>query len=136
MAVRRYGWIAALIAVGGLALIAAHYVRYGLVEPASVGAFCEAAVTDVGCRIRGAIIALLSEQRLGWLAITVAVLALIFGVQTLGWIAWFLACSGFVLYHAELAAPALLLAGVALVRSRRHTQNRRHSQQHPTASEH
>lgn len=135
MAIHRYLWIAALIAVGGIALMVAHYVRYAVVEPASVGAFCEAAMTDMGCQIRSAIIALLSEQRLGWLAVSVAVLALIFGVQALGWMAWFLACSGFVLYHAELAAPALLLAGVALVRSRRHIQNRGRSQQHPTASE-
>lgn len=135
MAMHRFGWIATLIAVGGIALMVAHYVRYAVVEPPSVGVFCEAAMTDVGCRIRGAIIALLSEQRLGRLAVTVAVLALIFGVQTLAWIAWFLACGGFVLYHAELAAPALLLAGVALVRSRHGEQNRRRSQQHPTASE-
>ena len=135
MAIHRYLWIATLIAVGGIALMVAHYVRYAVVEPASVGVFCEAAMTDAGCRIRSAIIALLSEQRLGWLAVTVAVLALIFGGQTLGWMAWFLACSGFVLYHAELAALALLLGGVALVRSRRHIQNRGPSQQHPTASE-
>ena len=135
MAMHRFGRIATLIAVGGIALMVAHYVRYAVVEPAPVGVFCEAAMNDAGCRIRSAIITLLSEQRLGWLAVTVGVLALIFGVQTLGWMAWFLACSGFVLYHAELAAPALLLAGVALVRSRRHIQNRGRSQQHPTASE-
>jgi hypothetical protein len=126
--VLKYGWIAGLIAVGCIALIAANYVRYGLIEPASVGAFCETAITDVACQIRSAIIALLSEQRLGWLAVVAALLALVFGVQTIGWIAWFLACTGFVLYHAELAAPALLLAGVALVRSRQRVQNWRRGQ--------
>lgn len=135
MVTHRYGWIAALIAVSGIALIVANYVRYSVVEPASVGAFCEAAMTEGRCQIRGAIFALLSEQRLGWLAISMAILALVFSVQTLGWTAWFLACTGFVLYHAELAAPALLLAGVALVRSRHATQNRGRSQQHPASSE-
>ncbi len=136
MPIRTYGWLAALIAVGGIALIVAHYVRYNVVESATVGAFCEAAMTDGWYRIRQAIIALLTEQRLGWLAIALAGLSLIIGLTAFAWLAWFLACAGFVLYHAELAAPALLLAGVALVRSRHRTQNRGRGKQHPAAREH
>lgn len=132
MAIRSY---AALIAVGGLALMVAYYVRYSVVEPVSVGAFCEAATTHWRCLIRQGLLSLLTDHRLGWLAIALAVLSLIFGVPTFGWLAWFLACAGFVLYNAELAAPALLLAGVALVRSRHSAQNRGHGQQHPTNRE-
>ena len=128
-------WIAALIGVGGLALIGAYSIRYDLIEPASVGAFCETASTHWRCLIRQAIITLITEQRLGWLSIAAAVLSLIFRTSALGWCAWFLASTGFVLYHAELAAPALLLAGVALTRARCRAHNRRRGEQRPTASE-
>lgn len=133
MSMRVFLWIAALLAVGGSGLIVAYYVRHDLVEPASMGAFCEIATTHWRCLIRQAIIGLLTDQRLGWLAVALAVLSLIFRLPTWGWLAWFLAPAGFVLYHAELSAPALLLAGVALVRARHHAQNRGRGQQQPTA---
>ncbi len=133
MSMRASLWIAALLAVGGSGLIVAYYVRYNLVEPAAVGAFCEAAPAHWHCVIRQAIIGLLTDQRFGWLAVELAVLSLIFTLTSLGWIAWFFASAGFVLHHAEMCAPALLLAGVALVRARLHAQNRGRGQQHPTA---
>jgi hypothetical protein len=126
-------WVAGLILVAGLALIMAHYVRYELIEPASVGAFCEAATHHWRCQIRQAIITLLTGQRLGYLAIVVAVVSLLFGRSALCWYAWFLSTTGFVLYHAEFAAPALLLSGVALTRARYRAQNERRGQQQPTA---
>ena len=131
MSDRSMTWLCALLAVGALGLAVAHYVRYSVVEPAAIGAFCETALTDAWCAIRQTIIALLSEQRLGWLAIGLACLSLIFTLSILGWFTWFLACAGFVLYHAEFAAPALLIAGVALTRARTRTKNRRHSNHDP-----
>lgn len=133
MPMRTVRWILGLIVVGGGALIVARYVRYGLVEPSSVAAFCEAATMHWRCVIRRIIIELLTNQRLGWLAIALAAASLIFRLPTLGWFAWFLAGAAFVLYNAELAAPALLLAGVALTRSHHRAQNRGRSQQQPTA---
>lgn len=135
MLVRTAAWIAGLIAVGGLALLMAHYVRYELIEPASVGTFCEAATTHWRCQIRQAIITLLTGQRLGFLAVAVALLSLFSGRSALAWFAWFLAATGFVLYHAELAAPALLLSGVALTRARHRSQNEWRSEQHPATRE-
>ena len=138
MRIRTLFWIATLAGVCGLALICAHAIRYDLIEPASVGAFCETASTQSTnwrCLIRQSVLALLTEQRLGWLSIAMALLSLIFRTSTLGWCAWFLASTGFVLYNAELAAPALLLAGLALTRARHRVHNRRRSEQHPTASE-
>ena len=116
----------------------AHAIRYDLIEPASVGAFCETASTQLThwrCLIRQVVIALLTDQRLGWLSIAVALLSLGFSASTLGWCAWSLASAGFVLYNAELAAPALLLAGLALTRARYRVHNRRRGEQHPTAAE-
>ena len=55
--------------------------------------------------------------------IVVALLSLLLGGSALSWFAWFLSATGFVLYHAEFAAPALLLAGVALTRARYRLQN-------------
>ena len=135
MRIRSLYWIATLAGVGGLALICAHTIRFDLVEPASVGAFCETASTHWRCLIRQGVLALLTEQRLGWLSIAMALLSLIFTTSTLGWCAWFLASAGFVLYHAELSAPALLLAGLALTRARYRVHNRRRGEQHPTTSE-
>ena len=135
MRIRTLFWIATLAGVCGLALICAHYIRYDLIEPAAVGAFCEAASTHWRCLIRQAVLGLLTEQRLGWLSIAMALLSLIFRTSILGWCAWFLASTGFVLYNAELAAPALLLAGLALTRARYRVHNRRRSEQHPTGSE-
>ena len=135
MRIRSLFWIATLAGVCGLALICAHSIRYDLIEPASVGAFCETASTNWRCLIRQAVLALLTEQRLGWLSIAVALLSLIFRTSTLGWCAWFLASAGFVLYNAEPAAPALLLAGLALTRARHSVHNRRRGEQHPTPSE-
>ena len=128
-------WVASLISVGGLALIAAYYVRYSVIEPASIGAFCEAAATDCWCQIRQAILALLTEQRLGWLAIALAVVSLILTAAWMGWLAWFVASAGFVLYNAELAAPALLLAGVMLARSRHRIPHQRRGEQRPADRE-
>ena len=130
---RVYRWVAALITVGCLALIAAYHVRYSAVEPAAVGAFCEAVAADWRCQVRQAFLALLTDQRLGWLAIAVAAASLMFTAQWLGWIAWFVASAGFVLYNAELSSPALLLAGVALTRSRSRAPDRRRSEQRPAA---
>ena len=135
MRIRTLFWIATLAGVCGLALICAHAIRYDLIEPASVGAFCETASTHWRCLIRQGVLALLTEQRLGWLSIAMALLSLIFRTSTLGWCAWFLASTGFVLYNAELAAPALLLAGLALTRARYRAHNRRRGEQHPTGSE-
>ena len=138
MRIRTLFWIATLAGVCGLALICAHAIRYDLIEPASVGAFCETASTQATnwrCLIRQAVIALLTEQRLGWLAIVVALLSLVPGASALGWIAWCLASAGFVLYNAELAAPALLLAGLALTRARHRVHHRRRGEQRPAASE-
>jgi hypothetical protein len=129
-------WIASLMVVAVLALIIAYYVRYELVEPTSMGAFCEATTTHWRCQIRQAIIALLTDHRLGFLAIALAALGLLFGLSALGWCAWFLAATGFVLYNAELAAPSLLLAGVALARARRRVQNHGHREERPAACEH
>ena len=128
-------WIATLAGVAGLALMGAHSVRYDLIEPAAVGAFCETAATHWRCLIRQAVLALLTEQRLGLLSIVLALLSLLLRMSTFGWPAWFLASTGFVLYNAELAAPALLLAGLALTRARYRVHNRRRSEQHPTAGE-
>ena len=121
-----------------VALMGARSIRYDLIEPASMGAFCEAASSQSAhwrCMIRQAIIGLLTDQRLGWLATALALLSLAFRTSALGWFAWCVASAGFVLYNAELSAPALLLAGLALTRARYRTNNRRRSEQHPTASE-
>ena len=126
--------IATLTGVCGLALIGAHYIRFELIEPVSVGTFCQTTSSHWRCLIRETVLALLTEQRLGWLSIAAALLSLVFGTAALGWFAWSVAATGFVLYNAELAAPALLLAGLSLTRAHHRVHNRRRGEEHPTAS--
>lgn len=135
MRIRLFAWIATLTGVCAVALTSAYYIRYDLIEPAAVGTFCETASALWRCLIRQAILVLLTEHRLGWLAVAAALLSLVLGMPTLGWCAWFLASAGFVLYNAELAAPALLLAGVALARARHRVHDRRRGEQRPTTDE-
>jgi hypothetical protein len=113
-----FSWIATLTGVCALALTSAHYVRYNVVEPIAMGAFCESASAHGKCVLRQVVITLLSENRLGWLSVSVAALSMVLRIASLGWCAWFLATASFVLYSAELAAPALLLAGLTLTRVR------------------
>jgi hypothetical protein len=133
--IRNHRWTIALIAVGGLALLVAHSIRYEWVEPAAVGAFCEAYTTHWRCLIRHTVLALLTDQRLGWLAVGLSLVSLVLRSRVVGWITWFLASTGFVLYNAELAAPALLLAGIALARSRHSAQYRGRGERYPAAGE-
>lgn len=121
-----------LAAMAASALIAgglAWGIRHRLIEPAQMAALCDLANPMWQCAVRRGTIWLLTDQRLGWLALLLGV-----GGQAnrfkplefLGWLAWpawFGASAGLVLYNAELAAPALLLAGLSILRQggpRRH----------------
>lgn len=56
------------------------------------------------------------HQRIGWLALAIASVAMLTGWRLLAGIALFLACAGLILYTTELCAPAALLALLVFVR--------------------
>ena len=121
-----------LAAMAASALIAgglAWGIRHRLIEPIQMAALCDLVNPMWQCAVRRGTIWLLTDQRLGWLALLLGV-----GAQAnrfkplesfgrLAWPAWTVASLALVLYNAELAAPSLLLAGLSTVRqdgSRRH----------------
>jgi hypothetical protein len=104
-----------LAVIACVTLVFAHYVRYQLVEPVTMGAIC-AKVATLQCRLRDVAIFVLQESRLGWGAIALVCLAYFTNVFFVALLAWCIACIGLVLYTPELCAVALLLAGLLTIR--------------------
>ena len=109
--------VAPLIALSA-ALLLASLARYRLVEPAALTALCDAMPWDSpGCIVRSLTVQSFADGRLGMLALALAVLALLTRWRTVGLIALAAAGAGLVLYSTRWAAPAALLAGLALLRA-------------------
>jgi hypothetical protein len=115
--VRRPAWLAPIIAVSA-ALLLASLARYRLVEPAGLTALCDAMPWDSpSCILRSLTVQAFAAERLGMLALALAVLALLTRWRTMGLFALAAASAGLVLYSTRWAAPAALLAGLALLRA-------------------
>jgi hypothetical protein len=98
------------------ALLLASLARYRLVEPAALTALCDAMPWDSpSCIVRSLAVQAFVDGRLGMLALALAVLALLTRWRTVGLIALAAAGAGLVLYSTRWAAPAALLAGLALL---------------------
>lgn len=113
---RRAGlWWPAGLAAG--ALLLAGGLRYGLVEPASLTARCDAAPwSDAACVLRTLTIQSFIQHRVAWLALACALLAVLLRARLLAAGALALACTGLMLYSTALAAPAAVLAALVLAR--------------------
>ncbi len=100
-----------------LALGAALWARHALVEPAGLTATCDAAPwQDTLCTLRSLVVQGFVQQRLGLLALLLALVAV---ATRWRWAAWPALASGsaaLVLYCADIAAPAVLLAALVCVR--------------------
>jgi hypothetical protein len=92
------------------ALVARHW----LIEPASMGVFCELAKEGGQCQLRAVLIWLLNNQRLGWLALALSAATFLIRIPALSVAALFVAGVGLVLYNVELSGPAWLIAGMAI----------------------
>jgi len=124
---QRAGWWAALAApmvapfvapfiALSAALLLASLARYRLVEPAALTALCDAMPWDSPtCIVRSLTVQAFANERLGMLALTLAVLALLTRWRMVGLIALAAAGAGLVLYSTRWAAPAVLLAALALL---------------------
>ena len=106
--------ILVLICATALALAAA--ARHGLIEPADVTGRCDGGAQDGWCTVRAWTIQAFVNQRIGWVALAMAVIATVKGWRTLAGAALFVACAGLILYTTELCAPATLLAMLVFVR--------------------
>ena len=108
-------WLApSAVVVGALAV--AGLVRYRLVEPADLTAICAATPWDSPvCMLRSLAVQVFSGQRIGIVALACALVALLTRWRIITLLALAIASAGLVLYSTDWAAPAVLLAGLALL---------------------
>jgi hypothetical protein len=100
-----------------LALVSAGLARYCLVEPADLTATCDAQPWQgAACVLRTLTVQAFAAQRLGGTALALGLLALLTRWRRVALMALAAGSAGLVLYSTTLAAPAVLLAGLALVR--------------------
>lgn len=110
-------WLALFLtctAAIGLAAAARHW----LIEPVSLSQRCDAGLADAWCAVRWWTIQAFVQQRIGWFALTLALLASIGARRGVAAVALIAAGAGLVLYSAELCAPAALLALLVFARRR------------------
>ena len=105
-----------LVALGGAALGAALYLRYGVIEQAAVGIACNKGPMTTLCGVRAATIVLLLYTVFGTIAILSALVNLF--RPSFAWLALALTAAGFgiVLYNTRLSALAVALMLLSLAR--------------------
>ena len=107
---------AALATVASLSLVVAAYMRYGLVEPSTVGLVCDAGATTTVCLTRRAFILTFEYYGFGVGAL-VATAAALWRPTTLNVsIALAIGLLGVVLYNTQLSGLALGLLPLVLAR--------------------
>lgn len=107
------GW---LVAVAAVAVGAALYVRYRVIEVSAVGLACDAGMQSWQCDVRKTATAMFNNSVFGYGALIVAALNLVrpsVVLLTLGLLA---GGAGVVLYNAALSALALALLILSLAR--------------------
>jgi hypothetical protein len=106
----------ALAAVGAVALGLAAYMRYQLVEPASVGLVCDAGAMTSLCIFRRVFIGIFVWNGFGSAALIATALALVRPSNLLVGAALMTGLLGVVLYNTQLSALALALLPLVLAR--------------------
>jgi hypothetical protein len=108
-------WLAPTVVILGM-LALSSLVRYRLVEPADLTALCAASPWDSpACLLRSLAVQAFSGQRIGIAALACALLALLSGRRSIALLALASASAGLILYSTDWAAPAVLLAALALL---------------------
>jgi hypothetical protein len=105
-----------VVLICAIALALAAAARHGLIEPADITARCDGGAQAFWCTARAWIIQAFVNQRIGWAALGLALLATVTGWRSVAAAALFAACAGLILYTTELCAPAALLALLVFVR--------------------
>lgn len=100
-----------------IALGAALYLRYGIIQNTPIGLACEAGEKSLTCTVRMQVILLFIRNVFGWTAIIAAVIQLLrpnivaFGIGLAS------AAMGLVLYNTRLSALAVALLLLSLARA-------------------
>jgi hypothetical protein len=106
----------ALAALGAAALGLAVYMRYRLVEPASVGLVCDAGAMTTVCIVRRVFIGIFVWNGFGGAALIATGLALVRPSSLLIGVALIAGLTGVVCYNTQLSALALALLPLVLAR--------------------
>jgi hypothetical protein len=107
------------LALAAASLLLARLARHRLVEPADLTAACDAAPwSDLACTLRTLVIQAFAAQRLALAALGCGLLATLTRSRALALAGLATGCAALVLYSVWLAAPAVLLAALVLVRPR------------------
>lgn len=99
-----------------LALLAA-WARHALVEHEQVAAACDAGQSGPACVVRDLVIAAFQDQRLGYAAFALGLLALLSRHRGLSLAGLAAGGAGLVLYAAGPSAPAVLLSALGWLRA-------------------
>ena len=118
------GWLALLV-VGGVALILAWGLRYGLLEGGRLPADCTVG-GGAACAFKNALVWSFLGNKLGWLALASGVLAFLSGARVLAWIGWVTGVLGISLYCFDSSAVGLLAALLTLIRLPKSTAQGHH----------
>jgi hypothetical protein len=109
---------AALFITGAvlLALGAALYLRYGIIQNTPIGLACEAGEASLTCDVRIAVILLFIRSAFGWTALIAAAVNLVRPNAVTFGIGLVAAAMGLVLYNTRLSALAVPLLLLSLAR--------------------
>lgn len=100
------------LAVAALAL----WFRHGLLEAGALPRDCTLADAPLmACTFKTALVQIFIDQRIGWVSLLAAGLALVPGWRGLAWAGWLCGVAGLVLYSYDPAAVGALLALLVLV---------------------
>lgn len=106
--------VAALPAL--LAIVLAVVLRHQLVEPLAIAHTCQATPWEGTCALRTLLVEAFRQQGIGWVALVLALAALLVRRRALAALALALAGAGLVLYSAEPSSAATVVALLVLAR--------------------
>lgn len=99
-------------------LLAVFALRYGLIEAGRLPADCDGArASTLACTGKWLLVQSFLHQRLGWLALALALAAFTFESRRTALIAWLVALAGLVLYNYDHAGVAAMMSLLVWVRT-------------------
>ena len=93
-------------------------LRYGIIEAGRLPAHCDGArARSLVCGAKWLLIESFQHQRLGWLALVLALVAFTFESRRTALAAWLVALAGLVLYNYDHAGVAAMMSLLVWVRA-------------------
>ena len=93
-------------------------LRYGIIEAGRLPAHCDGArASSLVCGAKWLLIESFQHQRLGWLALVLALVAFTFESRRMALAAWLVALAGLVLYNYDHAGVAAMMSLLVWVRA-------------------